>query len=69
MGPLVIISVIGGLILLISAILLIVILIRSHFGETDGRRAAALCACGQPARAGAAIAQRLRALERDRCWY
>jgi cytochrome c oxidase subunit I len=33
MGPLVIISVIGGLILLISAMLLIVILIRSHFGE------------------------------------
>ncbi len=33
MGPLVIISVIGGLILLIAAILLIVILVRSHFGE------------------------------------
>jgi len=33
MGPLVIISVIGGLILLSSAILLIVTLIRSHFGE------------------------------------
>ncbi len=33
MGPLVIISVIGGLILLTSAILLIVILVRSHFGE------------------------------------
>jgi cytochrome c oxidase subunit I len=33
MGPLVIISVIGGLILLISSMLLIVILIRSHFGE------------------------------------
>jgi cytochrome c oxidase subunit I len=33
MGPLVVISVIGGLILLISAVLLIVILIRSHFGE------------------------------------
>jgi cytochrome c oxidase subunit 1 len=33
MGPLVIVSVIGGLILLTSAILLIVILIRSHFGE------------------------------------
>jgi cytochrome c oxidase subunit I len=33
MGPLVIISVIGGLILLISAVLLIVILVRSHFGE------------------------------------
>jgi cytochrome c oxidase subunit 1 len=33
MGPLVIISVIGGLILLLSAILLIFILIRSHFGE------------------------------------
>jgi cytochrome c oxidase subunit I len=33
MGPLVTISAIGGLILLISAILLIVILIRSHFGE------------------------------------
>jgi cytochrome c oxidase subunit 1 len=33
MGPLVIISVIGGLILTISAILLIVILVRSHFGE------------------------------------
>jgi cytochrome c oxidase subunit 1 len=32
-GPLVIISAIGGLILLISAVLLIVILIRSHFGE------------------------------------
>jgi cytochrome c oxidase subunit I len=34
MGPLVIISVIGGVILLLSAILLIFILIRSHFGET-----------------------------------
>jgi cytochrome c oxidase subunit I len=33
MGPLVITSVIGGLILLCSALLLIVILIRSHFGE------------------------------------
>ncbi len=33
MGPLVIISVIGGLILLTSAILLIVVLVRSHFGE------------------------------------
>jgi cytochrome c oxidase subunit 1 len=33
MAPLVIISVIGGLILLISAIFLIFILIRSHFGE------------------------------------
>jgi cytochrome c oxidase subunit 1 len=33
MGPLVILSVIGGLILLISAMLLIVILVRSHFGE------------------------------------
>jgi cytochrome c oxidase subunit 1 len=37
MGPLVIISVIGGLILLISAILLIVILVRSHFGERAAR--------------------------------
>ena len=33
MAPLVVISVIGGLILLVSAILLIVILVRSHFGE------------------------------------
>jgi cytochrome c oxidase subunit 1 len=33
MGPLVVVSVIGGVILLISTILLIVILIRSHFGE------------------------------------
>jgi cytochrome c oxidase subunit I len=33
MGPLVIISVIGGVILLVSAVLLIVILARSHFGE------------------------------------
>jgi cytochrome c oxidase subunit 1 len=33
MGPLVIISVIGGLILLMSAILLIAILVRSQFGE------------------------------------
>jgi cytochrome c oxidase subunit 1 len=33
MGPLVIISVIGGLILLVSAILLIAILVRSQFGE------------------------------------
>ena len=32
-GPLVIISVIGGFILLLSAILLIVVLVRSHFGE------------------------------------
>ena len=32
MGPLVIISVIGGVILLSSAILLIAILVRSHFG-------------------------------------
>jgi cytochrome c oxidase subunit 1 len=34
MGPLVLISVIGGLILLSSAILLIVILVRSHFAES-----------------------------------
>ena len=33
MGPLVIVSVIGALILLVSAILLIVVLVRSHFGE------------------------------------
>src|SRR5208283_2633267 len=33
MGPLVTISVVGGLILLISAVLLIVILIRSHSGK------------------------------------
>jgi cytochrome c oxidase subunit 1 len=33
MGPLVIISVIGGLILLVSAILLITILVRSQLGE------------------------------------
>jgi len=33
MGPLVIVSVIGGLILLLSAVLLIVILIRSHFSD------------------------------------
>jgi cytochrome c oxidase subunit 1 len=33
MGPLVIVSVIGGLMLLVSAIVLIVVLIRSHFGE------------------------------------
>jgi cytochrome c oxidase subunit 1 len=33
MAPLVVISVIGGLILLVSAILLIVILVRAHFGE------------------------------------
>jgi len=33
MGPLVIISVIGGMILLVSAILLIVILVRSQLGE------------------------------------
>ena len=35
-GPLVIISVIGGMILLLSAILLIFILVRSHFGERTG---------------------------------
>ena len=35
-GPLVIISVIGGLILILSAILLIFILVRSHFGERTG---------------------------------
>jgi cytochrome c oxidase subunit I len=34
MAPLVVISVIGGAILLLSAILLIVILVRSHFGVT-----------------------------------
>jgi cytochrome c oxidase subunit 1 len=33
MGPLVIISVIGGFILLVSAILLIIILVRSQLGE------------------------------------
>jgi cytochrome c oxidase subunit 1 len=35
MGPLVIISVIGGLLLLLSAILLIIILARSHFGPVE----------------------------------
>jgi cytochrome c oxidase subunit I len=34
MGPLVIVSVVGGLILLMSAVLLIVILVRSQFGES-----------------------------------
>jgi cytochrome c oxidase subunit I len=34
-GPLVIVSVVGGLILLTSALLLIVILVRSHFGENS----------------------------------
>jgi cytochrome c oxidase subunit I len=33
MAPLVIVSVIGGLILLVSALLLIIVLIRSHFSE------------------------------------
>jgi cytochrome c oxidase subunit 1 len=33
MAPLVVISVIGGLVLLVSTLLLIVILVRSHFGE------------------------------------
>jgi cytochrome c oxidase subunit 1 len=33
MGPLVIVSAVGGLILLISAVLLIVILVRSQLGE------------------------------------
>ena len=35
MGPLVIISVIGGVVLLLSAILLIIILVRSHFGPAE----------------------------------
>ncbi len=50
-GPLVIVSVIGGLILLISAILLIVVLVRSHFGE---RRA------GEPMRYALAVNPPLR---------
>ena len=33
MGPLVVVSVVGGLMLLVSAVLLIVVLLRSHFGE------------------------------------
>ncbi|HUL41714.1 MAG TPA: cbb3-type cytochrome c oxidase subunit I [Burkholderiales bacterium] len=37
MGPLVVVSVIGGVVLLLSAILLIVILVRSHFGEKTVR--------------------------------
>jgi len=37
MGPLVTVSVFGGIILLLSAILVIVILIRSHFGERTMR--------------------------------
>jgi cytochrome c oxidase subunit I len=35
MGPLVVVSVIGGLILLVSAVLFIFILIRSHFGKSS----------------------------------
>jgi cytochrome c oxidase subunit I len=35
MGPLVVLSVVGGLVLLCSATLLIVILVRSHFGARD----------------------------------
>jgi cytochrome c oxidase subunit 1 len=35
MGPLVVLSVIGGLVLLGSATLLVVILVRSHFGARD----------------------------------
>ncbi len=56
MGPLVIISVIGGLILLISAILLIVILVRSHFGErTAGEPMRYALAVNPPVRVPAAL--------------
>ena len=47
------------MILLVSAILLIVILVRSHFGERVLHATAALCAGGEPAAAGAGGAQRL----------
>ena len=64
-GPLVIISVIGGLILLVSAILLIVILVRSQLGE---RRLAAplrYALAVNPPRHVPASLERLRAVERD----
>ena len=38
---------IGGFVLLLSAILLIVILVRSHFGEPTVDHATALCAGGE----------------------
>ena len=47
------ISVIGGLILPSSAILFIIVLVRSH-GRENGHRAAAVCAGGQSAGAGPA---------------
>ena len=65
MGPLVIISVIGGLILLMSAILLIAILVRSQFGEKTPGDAAALCPCSQPTQICSRLLERLRHVERD----
>jgi cytochrome c oxidase subunit I len=56
MGPLVIVSAIGGLILVLSAILLIVVLVRSHFGErTVGAPLRYAIAVNPPARVPASL--------------
>ena len=65
MAPLVIISVIGGSILLVSAILLIVVLVRSHFGERTLAEPLRYALAVNPPQHGPGIPQRLRALERD----
>jgi hypothetical protein len=73
MAPLVIISVIGGLVLLTSAILLITVLVRSQLGESSLTETAALCAGGEPAAGSAVVLQRFRSAERHPCmltrWY
>ena len=66
MGPLVIMSVIGGVILLSSAILLIFILARTHFGARAETEPLGLRDCREPAAAVTAVTQRLCPLERDR---
>ncbi len=56
MGPLVTVSAIGGLILVMSAILLIVVLVRSHFGErTVGAPLRYAIAVNPPARVPASL--------------
>jgi cytochrome c oxidase subunit 1 len=68
MAPLVIMSVIGGVILLSSAILLIVILIRSHFGERTADEPMRYALAVNPPSARAAGAQWIGLWNRS-CWY
>ena len=65
-GPWVVVSLVGGLILLVSAILFVRNLVVLHRSSVQAIATAALCACRSSAAARAGRAQRLWPLERPR---